>query len=169
MTLAELIRRQQEKALHTPAEQVNWAARRHKWLEELSRLMGDIKTWLINAGISLDAIESFAEALNEESLGRYSATGLRVRIGAALITFQPIGSVLIGAYGRVDVFSDQPGTPTVKLIADLATGQAPNTGAAALTSEWIWLVYPGRQLCGGERLDEDELARVLAIVLGEAA
>lgn len=169
MTLAELVRQQQEKALHTPVEQLDWAARRNKWLAELTNLMSDIKTWLSNAGIPSDLFESRKESIHEETLGRYSATGLRVRIGTALVTFRPIGSILIGAYGRVDVFSDQPGTPTVKLIADLEPSHATESETSPLTHPWIWLVYPGRQPGGGERLNENSLARVLAIVLGEAA
>jgi hypothetical protein len=91
MTLAELIRHQQEKAIHTPAEQLDWVARRNKWLAELTNLMSDIKTWLSNAGIPSDLLESCDESIHEETLGRYSATGLRVRIGAALVTFRPTG------------------------------------------------------------------------------
>ena len=57
----------------------------------------------------------------------------------------------------------------MKLIADLDPSHATEAGTSPLTHPWIWLVYPGRQPGGGERLNENSLARVLAIVLGEAA
>ena len=41
--------------------------------------------------------------LNEENIGTYTATRLKVVIGDEDITLTPIGTLLIGAKGRVDV------------------------------------------------------------------
>lgn len=166
MHLAELIQRQKEKAETSVGHVVHWRKRRDKWLSELNLVLTRIKDWLLAGGLTETDFESFEVDLNnEETLGRYQATGLRVRVGAALVTFRPVGSVLIGACGRIDVTSDQPGTPSVKLIAEpAAAGHRPCD-----EQDWVWLIYPGRTPAGGFPLDEDSLVTVLAVVLGEDA
>lgn len=160
MTLAELIQRQKEKA-RTAQNPLDWRVRKEKWLAELEKLLTAIETWLLAAGVRTDEMQRFSQEINEETLGRYTANGLRVRIGAAVVTFRPIGSVLIGAYGRIDVTSDLPSTPRVKLIADVIDVGNP------YEQDWHWLVYPGRMAGAPFSLDEEELAHILAVVLGE--
>lgn len=166
MTLAELIQRQKEKA-RIAQSPLDWRVRKEKWLAELEKLLTAIETWLLAAGVRTDEMQRFSQEINEETLGRYTANGLRVRIGAAVVTFRPIGSVLIGACGRIDVSSDQPGTPSVKLIAEPAPNAEPATGRPSWEQDWVWLVYPGRAADAGFSLDEEGLASVLASVLGE--
>lgn len=169
MTLAELIERQKQKAQSEQAIPMDWRLRREKWLTELAGILQRIEAWLRQGGVSQDEIERFPLEISEETLGRYTATGLRVQIGAAVVTFRPIGSVLIGACGRIDVSSDQPGTPGVKLIAEPAPNAEPATGRPSWEQDWVWLVYPGRAAAAGFSLDEEGLASVLAVVLGEGA
>ncbi len=169
MTLAELIDRQKTKAKGQQTPPVDWRLRRVKWLTELDGALQRIENWLAAGGVAASEMERFALEINEETLGRYGATGLRVCIGNAVVTFRPIGTVLIGACGRIDVTSDQPGTPSVKLIAEFAPGGAPSSGRPSYERDWVWLVYPGQAADGGFALSEDGLARLLAVVLGEGA
>jgi hypothetical protein len=85
-----------------------------------------------------------------------------------VVTFKPIAGVLVGACGRVDMYSDQPGTQQVKLIADLCVDD-PSNGCPRLFADeqWTWFFYPGLAGEGGFSLDEEGLTRALAIVLGE--
>lgn len=169
MTLSDIIRIQREKAAAAPDRSIDWARRRAKWLSELDTAFARIKDWLLASGLTSAEIEPFEVELSEETLGRYVAPGLRVRLGAAMVTFRPVGAVLIGACGRVDVTSDQPGTPSVKLIAEFATAPDDSDQPPSDDQAWVWLVYPARARDGGYPLDQEGLARTLAIVLGEAA
>jgi hypothetical protein len=169
MHLAELIQRQKEKAETSVHHIGHWRKRRDKWLSELNLVLTRIKGWLLAGGLTATDFELFEVDLNEETLGRYQATGLHVRVGAALVTFRPVGSVLIGACGRIDVTSDQPGTPSVKLIAEPATRSEDAAYRPVDQQDWVWRVYPGRTPSGGFPLDEDSLVTVLAVVLGEDA
>lgn len=166
MKLSELIEQQKQKAKSAQAAPVDWYLRREKWLAELNDLLQRIEAWLCQGGVSQDEIEHFSLEISEEPLGRYIATGLRVQIGAAVVTFRPMGSVLIGACGRIDVNSDQPSTPSVKLIAELSES---TTEKPSYEQGWDWLVYSGRAADAGFSLDEESLAKVLAVVLGEGS
>ncbi|WP_022654495.1 hypothetical protein [Aquaspirillum serpens] len=167
MTLAELIARQKDKAKNVEIDAVDWRLRRDKWLAELDGTLQRIEAWLRQSGMSEDEIEHFSLEINEETLGRYTATGLRVQIGAAVVTFRPIGSVLIGACGRIDVVSDQPGTPSVKLIAECTPSSDDSGHRSSHERDWGWLVYLGRGVKASFPLDQEGLAKLLAIVLGE--
>jgi hypothetical protein len=83
---------------------VNWNAIRDEWLRRLDELYGQIRTFLndyVNAGeihLELSPI-----TLNEENIGIYTAPQLTLMIGRKQVRFQPIGTLLIGSRGRVDV------------------------------------------------------------------
>lgn len=169
MTLAELIERRKESAKSMQAAPVDWRLRRDKWLTELDGVLRKIESWLLAGGVSADEMKRFELEISEEALGRYSATGLSVCIGDAVVTFRPMGSVLIGACGRIDVTSDQRGTPSVKLIAEFVPDAEPSTQRPSCERDWVWRAYPGHASDGGFFLSEEGLARVLAVVLGEGS
>ncbi len=169
MTLAELVRRQKQKSENAPDRTFDWRLRRDKWISELENVFATIKDWLCRGGVPQEAFTSFPVEIHEETLGRYVVDGFKVRIGNSLVTFKPIAGVLVGACGRVDIYSDQPGTQQVKLVADLCVDD-PSRGDTQLPAEqqWTWLFYPGIAGDGGFVLNEEGLTRALAIVLGES-
>ena len=130
--------------------------RKERWLAELSELNNFVRNTLISVGVPEEDIRSFDVAIQEDRLGRYQARGLVVRIGDAEVRFTPVGSMLIGACGRVDVSSSSGRGRTVKLVADAPSQDAP----------WTWSAYTERGRLGGIALDEDGLAKVLETVLG---
>lgn len=130
--------------------------RKERWLAELSELNDFVRNTLISVGVPEENIQNFDVGIQEERLGRYQARGLIVRIGDAEVRFTPVGSMLIGACGRVDVSSSSGRGITVKLVADAPSQVAP----------WTWAAYTERGHLGGTALDEDGLAKVLETVLG---
>ncbi len=167
MTLADLVQRQREKVVNSQKEKIDWTARRDKWLLELQKLYTVIQTWLHENGLESDAFERFEVEIEEEDLGRYTATGLRVRFGPALVTFRPFASVLIGACGRVDVYSDVPQTQRVRLVAEVTKHLATKDDRPVHEREWSWIVYPRGAHDENFSLCEKGLAKALALVLGE--
>jgi hypothetical protein len=96
----EFVKNQQEDA-HSA---VNWDAIRDEWLRRLDELYGQIRGFLkeyIDAGEI--QLETSPIALNEENIGSYTAQQLTLKIGRKEVRFQPIGTLLIGSRGRVDV------------------------------------------------------------------
>ena len=75
-----------------------------QWLANLKTLydqiLGFLDSYLQNGSVNVD----FRDVeLNEERIGAYSAKEMIVNIGSQTILLTPIGTMLIGAKGRVDV------------------------------------------------------------------
>lgn len=91
---------------------------RSVWLEELEALYCDVESYLKHyidedeISISRDPIQ-----ITEVSLGTYAADSLTIKIGFDEINLKPIGTMLIGAYGRVD-FSGAQDTLRVVLLPE---------------------------------------------------
>ncbi len=75
-----------------------------EWLEYLDHLYKTIEGFLasyIADGTARIEFESFL--LNEEFSGPYEARRMNLHIANSVVVFEPIGTMLIGAKGRVDV------------------------------------------------------------------
>lgn len=89
---------QSEAASFDPKQQIQ------EWRHYLDLLYKQIKEYMASyvaervARIILDDIE-----LNEEFSGPYTVPQMRLEIGRSVVTFKPIGTMLIGSKGRVDV------------------------------------------------------------------
>ncbi len=163
--LEALISSHQNRAAKAGAQQVNWQARRVKWLDALEKLFDRIQRELIFAGVDPNHIQDTHHTITEESLGTYDAPGLLVQIGTGRVTFTPVGSVIIGGYGRVDVYGPRG---EVKLIAgDIDPFHDPEQETPSHQREWTWLAYPDKAR-NGFALDQEGLAKVLELVLGNA-
>jgi hypothetical protein len=114
------VKRQQ--ALKEQQKPVDWAAQRDRWLGDLNESYSKIERFLdkyIKAGdITIQYRDHF---LNEENIGTYAARIMVLRIGQQEITLTPIGTLLIGAKGRVDVVGPAGSTRFMLLNRD-ATG-----------------------------------------------
>jgi len=76
------------------------------WLEALKKLFDDIKNWVADASQEgLLQIHEDTEQLAEEHLGRYQVPLLVLRAGASEVLIKPIGAMIIGAKGRVDMIT----------------------------------------------------------------
>jgi hypothetical protein len=86
------------------------------WLHYLNVLYSDIQAYLkdyISGGSISSKIES--KELNEDFSGPYIAPKMIIRIGLQEITLDPIGTMLIGMKGRVDVIG-RAGTARLALM-----------------------------------------------------
>jgi hypothetical protein len=86
------------------AETADWHDELPQWLKSLDelydRLSGYLSTYIQSGQIDI----SYREVeLNEDNLGTYSARQMIVRIGRQEIRLSPVGTLLIGAKGRVDI------------------------------------------------------------------
>jgi hypothetical protein len=97
----DFVQRQRQPASE---DVMDWKKERDEWLGYLERLYNLVSEYL-HEYIYSNAIqvrESNIE-LNEENIGTYTAKRLTIVIGAQEITLTPVGTLLIGTKGRVDV------------------------------------------------------------------
>ncbi|THV21560.1 hypothetical protein [Peteryoungia ipomoeae] len=82
----------------------DWTRERDEWLDLLSALYGVIEEFLnpyIENGTIAISYEDIV--LIEEDLGEYHAKEMVLQIGRQKVIFKPVGTMLIGTKGRVDV------------------------------------------------------------------
>ncbi len=98
----DFVKRQQQP--RSDDEAIDWNKERDEWLDYLQQLYSCIAEYLDEyiKGGTIKLRDSMIE-LNEENIGVYKAKRLVVAIGAQEIIFTPVGTLLIGSKGRVDV------------------------------------------------------------------
>ena len=105
-----------EKAHTTSPDQVDWDARRKKYLQEISALYRLIKTWL--AQLEKEGSVTFHESqsvIEEDLIGLYKVKVLDLFVGKQRVSFAPMGLRVVGAEGRIDV-KGQKDSVTLALV-----------------------------------------------------
>jgi hypothetical protein len=141
---------QDEAAAFNPKQQLD------EWLSYLDALYKEITVYLQDYTKSGAAqIEYRDIPLNEEFIGPYTARQMILKIGSATVTFTPIGTMLIGTKGRVDV-QGPLGTKRLNLVNKWMTSgrqlvqvtvrrsgdppPAPASPEAVRQIEWAWKI-----------------------------
>jgi hypothetical protein len=100
-----------------PEPEVDWKQVRNEWLRRLDELYKQVEGFLSNYIASGQiVVESHPIDLTEENLGTYKARKLVLRIGRSAVTLMPVGTLLIGSRGRVDVIGPRGTTVPILLI-----------------------------------------------------
>ena len=101
---SEFVRRKTARNQAEAGEVIDWAKRRDDWLQELeelyARMEGHLEPYTQAGEIR---IERTPIQLREDYLGTYDADKLTFRIGREKVVAKPIGTLLLGASGRVDL------------------------------------------------------------------
>lgn len=87
-----------------------------EWQDYLKQLYGDVALYLgeyINTGQATIKFEDIT--LNEDFSGPYTVPQMNLRIGDSMVIFEPVGTMLIGSKGRVDVLGPR-GSARLSLI-----------------------------------------------------
>jgi hypothetical protein len=90
-----------------PGKPADPHARLEKWLGELQWLWATLEAWIqpaTNGDIATWALGNGVE-IYEEALGHYQAQTYELAVGSHTLTFRPVGSMVAGSRGRVDVVS----------------------------------------------------------------
>jgi hypothetical protein len=83
---------------------IDWNSRRDEWLAYLSQFYNRVENFLDE--YQRDGKLSFHytnKEIFEEHIGSYSAKTLEIKLGSDRIKLEPIGTIVIGAKGRVDL------------------------------------------------------------------
>jgi hypothetical protein len=95
------VRREQAAAA---GSKLHWKKDRDEWLEYLKNLYETTESFLAEYIKKGDITVDYREIdLNEENIGAYKARQMILRVGRQEITMTPVGTLLIGTKGRVDV------------------------------------------------------------------
>lgn len=100
-------------------EKVDWAKEREKWLSDLSSLYASVRSFLkpyIDQG-QVQVDQSATVSITEEHIGQYQAPQMVISIGRKQVVLRPVGTLLIGSRGRVDVLGPF-GQGTLILLSD---------------------------------------------------
>jgi hypothetical protein len=158
---------------------IDWSKQRDEWLAYLNELYHQIESLLgdyIQSGQILHRYQDVE--LNEEEIGAYRARRLLIKIGAKEIVLEPIGTLLIGAKGRVDVTGpagrtrfmlvDQHATgPRIKAsVAQMPPRRPPAPESQQRTPQWTWKIVTSPPNIQYIELTRDSLFRVLMEVAG---
>ncbi len=103
--LAKVIKKLRE--IEEQEGQVDYAAVSKEWEEDLDSLMQKIDMWLSDF-VKNGLVEIFKEtvSISEKGLGEYFAPVRKIRLpDSRVITVIPVGRIVLGAGGRVDLDS----------------------------------------------------------------
>lgn len=157
-TMSDAARRVREEDDRERA--IDWQARRAWWVEHVVSLFDDMTRWaeaLRDEGI-VDEIHRSEISISEDMLGSYAAPRLVVSLRRRETRFTPVGTLLLGAVGRIDV-SGSGGS--ARLILAVPEGMDPSAYRNA--SRWYVSERPaGVALIP---LDEEAFVRLLATML----
>lgn len=151
----KFIERQREKKPKASTT-VDPAALLSEWEKNLEELYATISEFMASY-IDADTVRLEYEKieLNEEFSGPYRVRQMNLAIGNSIITFKPIGTILIGAKGRVDVsgplgkgrlvlmnervkFASE--LIKINLIVDGETDEAKTTSEQIDSINWVWKI-----------------------------
>ena len=134
-------------------EAVDWAKERDEWVSHLKELYDQIESFLAKY-IEIGEIKrSYSDiTLNEENIGSYTARQMILKIGRQEIRLTPVGTLLIGAKGRVDVegpagrtrfllVNSEASRPTIKVTVSIGgKPEPPAAEAAPKEIKWAWKI-----------------------------
>ena len=116
----EFVKRQQEAAAGVAS--VDWDGERKQWLDYLDKLYKRVES-LLHKYISSGQIQLGYRTveLNEENIGSYAAKQMVLKIGPKSVVLEPIGTLLLGSKGRVDIVGPA-GKAQLLLVDSKASG-----------------------------------------------
>lgn len=153
-------------------EVVDWAKERDEWLRYLNELYEQIKLYLaeyIKAGEIKYAYRDIQ--LKEENIGSYTAPSMIVKVGRQEIVLTPVGTLLVGAKGRVEALG--PGGRARIVLVDSessgprisvnVSGSAHHAAIASPKKEikWAWKILTSPPTISYIELTQDSLFRML--------
>lgn len=152
---AQKLRAEQEEA-----NSVDWAARRVWWQQQIQQLyehLGEILRPLVESGDL--KMSRRPQSIREESLGPYETETLELSIGRRIVVLKPIGSVIIGGVGRIDLLGPEG---TARLI--LATPDGQDDREYKTNAKWH-VTAPSRPLPLAE-MDDKTFLELFAQLIG---
>ncbi len=168
----------EEKVAEANVEPVNWDEKKKYWLDMLEKLNNKIVLWLEPYTLDKSVqIERKMVPLVEENIGDYQAPSITIKIGNSKITLEPVGTLLFGARGRVDmkgpkgvarlvIVPKNSVEPRIR-VEVLSPGQKSKASDVPPDSEWVWkFSTPPPKILYTDLTDESFLDALLGVANG---
>ncbi|WP_155998469.1 hypothetical protein [Thioalkalivibrio sp. ALM2T] len=91
-------------ATKTPEKEIDWEAQKEEWIDYINQFYESVKEWL--EPYQADGKVSYELKplmITEENIGTYEVDAMHVNFAGQKITLEPIGTLLIGTKGRIDL------------------------------------------------------------------
>ncbi len=100
--------------------EIDWGTQLTQWKKQIDNLYNMIKPWIVDIGNTKICLQK--KTIHEEMLGTYNVEILVATINQSEIKFDPVGSVIVGAWGRVDVMNSLYIKRTLLLVPKQTSG-----------------------------------------------
>lgn len=143
--------KREQTAAAAERERVDWVKEREQWLGHLKELYDQTESFLAEYIKARQIKVSYRDIeLNEENIGSYRARQMILKIGRQEITMTPVGTLLIGAKGRVEVVgpagrtrlllvNSEASGPTIKVTVSIGSKpEPPAVEAPSKEIKWAW-------------------------------
>lgn len=107
------------------AQLINWPVIKRGWLAAVEGLYSEVETW-----VRPDVARRTSVTLFEYPVGYYQCQSLELALLGKRLRLQPVATLVVGAFGRVDIVAEQRARPAAMLIL---------TGSREQPSWQIWL------------------------------
>ncbi len=154
----------------------DWEQIKTEWLKNLEELYKSIDSWLKEFDNN-DAIKiNYSDTeLNEENIGIYNAKKMIIKISDEQISLEPIGTLLIGAKGRVDMkgksgkinillVSEESKSPSIKV--NISVGDEKEEEKTSIPKKWTWKLATRPPAMKYIELDGDSFSDALLEAIG---
>lgn len=85
-------------------KEINWEAQKNEWLELIDKFYQSLENWLSPYKNQGTVSYNYKDLqLTEEYIGTYNVKMMTVDFAGQKLTLEPIGTLLIGAKGRIDM------------------------------------------------------------------
>ena len=87
-----------------------------KWVAEVKKLVDQVADWAVERKWEIDRSDKL---IRESKIGTYSVPYLKIKLPAGILHLDPVAREVIGADGRVDLYS----WPTLNRVSILRIGR----------------------------------------------
>jgi hypothetical protein len=117
IALEEALRKKKEHK--SQSESTDWNLEKEEWIRTVHDLYFNIEKWLKEYQTRELLYFSYKEIdIEEVDIGKYTIKQMLIHLADEDITITPIGTMLIGAFGRVDINSKAKTIPLVLIHKD---------------------------------------------------
>lgn len=158
-------------------EQINWDERKNNWIEKVEKLYGEITNWLEEYVTAKKIHITYGvHNITEQYIGSYTIRAMQIFFNNQNILLRPKGTLLIGAFGRIDLESrnsiikfillpkdsDGPRMTFVDLPTSEVETSEPITNIKPLNSDfYVWKTPTGEKTIRFKELNEETFFKSL--------
>lgn len=161
-------------------KEIDWGKKKDNWLEKLNKLYEDIESWLNDLEQDVVSIEYVDKDINEEYIGMYTAKKMTLRIADEQVVLDPVGTLLIGAAGRVDMIGKNgkvkfvlvpASSKGIQIKVTIKTEGEPEKAAEedkqnTIEEDWVWKIATPPPSIQYVEIDSDSFSDALLEVVG---